>query len=70
MLKKVLEILKGTFDSTWEGPMRVTKCLPNGAYELEDPDDTSTQYPQNVVHLNKYYQQATSPYTLYHELYC
>lgn len=38
VLKKVLWIPKGTFGPTWECPLRVSKCLPNGAYELENPD--------------------------------
>lgn len=58
VLKKVLGISMGTFGPTREGPLRIFACLSNGAYELEDLDGFSAQYPWNVVHLKKYHQHS------------
>lgn len=55
VLCKILGIQKGVFGPTWEGPLRISKCLPNGAYELEDIEGILAQYPWNATYLKKYY---------------
>ncbi|KAL8519942.1 hypothetical protein ACS0TY_010757 [Phlomoides rotata] len=56
VLRKVLGKPPGVLSPTWEGPYRVTKRSLNRAYDLEDIDGKSAQYPWNASHLKKYYQ--------------
>lgn len=56
VLKKILGINKRAFRPTWEGPFKIAKVLPNGAYELEEIDGTPTEYLWNTTFLKKYYQ--------------
>lgn len=56
VLHKILGVQKDVLSPIWEGPLRVSKCLPNGAYELEDTKGIPAQYPWNATFLKKYYQ--------------
>lgn len=43
----------GKLDPNWEGPYRVTRVIPGGAYELEELDGTQIAHPWNVCNLKK-----------------
>jgi hypothetical protein len=46
---------EGKLGLVWEGPFRVIKINPKGAYHLEDTNGKKLQRPWNAEHLRKYY---------------
>jgi hypothetical protein len=46
---------EGKLGPVWEGPFRVIKSNPKGAYQLEDTNGKKLQRPWNAEHLRKYY---------------
>jgi hypothetical protein len=46
---------KGKLGQVWEGPFRVIKSNPKGAYHLEDTERRKLPRPWNAKHLQKYY---------------
>ncbi|KAL8555084.1 hypothetical protein ACS0TY_003039 [Phlomoides rotata] len=56
VLKRALGPSIGVFGQTWEGPYQVAQSMTNGAYELEDLDNKSAQYPWNAANLKLYYR--------------
>lgn len=58
-----LDRTHGKLHPNWEGPYRVTKVIPGGAYRLAHLDGRCLDNPWNVANLRKYVDRTVNSIT-------